>query len=177
MADFYSIHSSIWEDEKFRTLSSSRTRLLFIFLFSYHRCPVSGIYKISIETMAFMMRITVEECKESLDELISARLVSYDSERNAVWVHGKIKHDKSWTAAMRKKSIKRSIAEFSKCSFMQRFYDRYPQLNDLAIQAEKEEKELQGARAEVPESPLEAEKASETGELGEGLDGMAGGSG
>lgn len=169
MAQFNTIHSNIWEDEKFRKLKNSDPKLLFIHLFSNTRCPISGIYKISAETMSFETGI-VPDLKASLEELIRMDLVSYDYEKNVVWVRGKIKHDKSWTTKMRMKSIKRSLAEFSKCSFMQIVIQQYPFLTDLAIEVEKEAKGLRGCR-EVETSP-EAEAASETekGGCGEGME-------
>jgi hypothetical protein len=143
MAQFNTIHSNIWEDEKFRKLKSSDSRLLFIHLFSNTRCPVSGIYKIAPETMSFETNI-IPDCKANLEEIIQVGLVLYDYEKSAIWVRGKIKHDKAWKAPMRMKSIKRSLDEFSQCSFMESVIKQYPQLTDLAVEVEKEQKELRG---------------------------------
>ncbi len=165
MANFNTIISSIWEDDKFRKLNDSKSKLLFIYAFSNTRCPISGIYKVSIETMSFETGIK-PNCKTNLQHLIEADLVLYDFDKNVIWVRGKIKHDKSWSSKQRMKSIERSISEFSKCSFMQQsFYQQYPFLIDLAIEVEKKEKELSGHKASEPEpesvSVLEAEKESE----------------
>ena len=160
MAQFNTIHSNLWEDEKFLKLSSSKPKLLFIYLFSNHRCPISGIYKISIETMAFETRI-ISDCKANLEEIIREGLVSYDFEKNVVWVHGKIKHDQSWTTPMRIKSIRRNLIEFASCSFIQSVFEKYPFLKDLAIEEEIKQKELRGCGAKEPETSLEAESALE----------------
>ncbi len=169
MAQFNTIHSNIWEDEKFRKLKCSDSKLLFVYVFSNTRCPVSGIYKIAIETMSFETGIA-PDCKANLEEIIQVGLVLYDYERNTIWVRGKIKHDKAWKAPMRMKSIKRSLAEFSKCSFIQSVFHQYPSLTDLAIEAENEEKALRGSRASEPEEALEAEVASEIDGSADGME-------
>ncbi len=168
MANFNTILSNIWEDNKFRKLTDSKSKLLFIHAFSNPRCPISGIYKISIETMAFETGVDQHGCEKSLREVISVGLVSYDYEKNVIWVHGKIKHDKSWTTKQRVKSIQRSLGEFSKCSFMQSFFSLYPFLIDLAIEEEQKEKELRGCKAPEEESPLEAGGASASEKDGSG---------
>ena len=171
MAQFNTIHANIWEDEKIRKLQDPRSKLLFIYLFSNPRCPISGIYKISLETMSFETGI-VPDCKANLEELIHAGLISNDCDKNVIWIHGKIKHDQSWTTPMRIKSIRRSLAEFSSCSFIQSIFEKYPFLKDLAIEEEIRRKELRGCRAKEPEGASEAEKesASETGGFADGMD-------
>ncbi len=160
MALFNSIHSSMWEDDKFRKLADLKSRLLFIYAFTNHRCSVSGIYKISIETMSFELGFS-PDCITQLQEVIDVGLVSYDFNKNVIWVHGKMKFDKSWRAKMRLKSIQRSIDEFSKCSFMSDVYSRYPFLIELALESDKRMTELRGSLAPEVESALEAEEAKE----------------
>jgi len=172
MAQFNSIHANIWEDERFRRLKNSDSKILFFHLFSNQRCPISGIYKISPETMSFETGI-VPDCRVNLEEIIQAGLVSYDYERNVVWVRGKIKHDRSWTAPMRVKSIRRSLAEFSSCSFMQNVFEKYPFLKELAIEEEIKCKTFQGHRE--PEAALEAEVVLEKDGYGEGMGRVSGG--
>lgn len=159
MAQFNSIHSNIWEDEKFLHLASSDPKLLFIYLFSNHRCPVSGIYKISLKTMS--NETGIEACEATLQEVIDVGLVKYDFEKNVVWVRGKIKHDKSWTTKMRTKSIKSNLDEFVHCSFMRYVFEQYSFLKDLAIEAEQERKRIQGSKEPEGEQALEEEKATE----------------
>lgn len=160
MADFNTIKSNLWEDDKFRRLTDLRTRLLFIYAFTNHRCPISGIYKISIETMSFESNITpIQSCKECLENLIAIGLVSYDFDKGVIWVKGKIKHDKTWNAKSRQKSVKRHLGEFSNCSFMQNFYEKYQFLIDMGIQVEREEREMMGSKESV--SALEEEKEKE----------------
>ncbi len=162
MAIFNTIISSIWEDDKFRRLENPESKLLFIYAFSNHRCPISGIYKISIETIAFEVGLQPDRCRENLQNLIDAKLLAYDFNKNVIWVRGKIRHDKSWTTKQRTKSVERSVTEFSKCSFMQTFYEQYPFLIDIGIEAEQKLKELRGSREPEAESPLEPEGASAT---------------
>jgi len=159
MAQFHSIHSNIWEDDKFRRLSGS-SKLLYVYSFSNHRCPISGIYKLSPESMAFDTGIH-PDCKAELRELIEIGLIAYDFARNVIWVRGKIKHDKSWTTKMRMKSIKSNLSEFSKCSFMTIVFEQYPFLADLAIEAEQERNRFQGCGEKEVAPALEAEEALE----------------
>jgi len=130
---YHTIRSSIWEDQKFSKLSP-QAKLFYIYSFSNHRCPMSGIYKIAIKTMSF--ELNVDDCTELLIENIKIGLLAYDFEKNVIWVIGKIKHDKSWTSTQRKKSIIHSLDEFNKCSFMDEVISKYPFALDIVLETD-----------------------------------------
>ncbi len=160
MALFNSIHSSVWEDDKVLKLVDHKSKLLFIYSFTNHRCPVSGMYKISLRTMGYETELH-KDCEKHLREVIDAGLVSYDFDKNVIWVHGKMKFDKSWTTKKRIKSIERSLDEFSKCSFIPQVYAKYDFIIDLILEADKRAKEFRGSMTPEAEAALEAEEKAE----------------
>ena len=131
---YHTVTSSIWEDEKFRPLTPFE-KVVFLYLSTNLRCPVSGVYKISLETIAF--ESNVPKIEELMNSLCEKGLIAYDFKRNQLWVRGKINNSgvnyKSYIAV---KSIINDLEEAKGCSWYMVFFDKYPQLADIAIELE-----------------------------------------
>ena len=137
---YHTVHSAIWEDEKFIELSSNE-KLIYIYLFSNHRCPPSGIYKLSKNTISFELCIELQTVKDSIRNLVSAGLIAHDKSKNGFWIKGKIKHHKvSFKDYMTIKSITNDLNSFIGATWHQSFFDRYPEFIDIGIQLENMKK-------------------------------------
>ena len=133
---YHTVHADIWEDEKFIELSPIE-KLLFLYLFSNRRCPPSGIYKLSKNTISFELGIDLDSVKSSIKNLISVGLIAHDKSKNGFWIKGKIKHHKaSFKDYMTIKSITNDLNSFIGASWHQSFFDRYPEFIDIGIQLE-----------------------------------------
>ena len=131
---YHIISSDLWEDEKLRRVSVVAT-YLFFYLISNLRCPPSGMYKLSKETLVFESRIKDQEIDGFIDELILGDLISVDPQKNAFWIKGKIKHHKpNHKDYATLKSIKNDIDNFCGVSWYQDFLEKYPQFIDIAIE-------------------------------------------
>lgn len=67
MAEYRSIHTRIWEDTWFRSQPADG-KLLFIYLFSNHRASVCGVYRITVDFMAFETGIRPTACLKLLEQ-------------------------------------------------------------------------------------------------------------
>ena len=133
---YHTILSSLWQDDKIRK-TSPRLKLTYIYLFSSDKCPLSGVYKISPEMIAFETQITEEEARADLEALSQIKLISYDFQKNVVWVRGKIKHHKNtWGTYESAKSVSNDLAEFHDCCFSLDIPIKYPETLDMAIMLE-----------------------------------------
>jgi hypothetical protein len=131
---YHIVTSSIWEDDKFRPLTPFE-KVVFLYLSTNLRCPVSGVYKISLETIEFECGISKVE--ELMNSLCEKGLIAYDFKRNCIWVRGKIIHSKAKLSHyMTAKSISNDLEEAKGCSWYSLFFDKYPQLMDAAVTLE-----------------------------------------
>ena len=67
MAEYRSIHTRIWEDSWFRSLDADG-KVLWIYLFSNHRASVCGVYRVTLEFMAFETGLTPATCRKWLEK-------------------------------------------------------------------------------------------------------------
>ena len=131
---YHTVISSIWEDDKFRPLTPFE-KVVFLYLSTNLRCPISGVYKVSLETIAFESNVPkVEELMNSLQE---KGLISFDFKRNQLWVRGKLKNSGvNFKHYVSVKSIMNDLEEAKGCSWYTLFFDKYPQLTDISIELE-----------------------------------------
>jgi hypothetical protein len=137
---YHTIKSDLWEDEKILELNPLQ-KLLFLYLFSNSRCPPSGIYKLSLQTVSFELNVPALEIKEALKALSHKLLVSYDHSKNSFWVQGKIKHGRiDFKNYVAMKSIVNDLDNFKGSSWYVLFFDKYPEFIDAAIKLEEMKK-------------------------------------
>lgn len=137
---YHTIKSDLWEDEKFQELTCSQ-KLLFIYLFANRRCPPSGIYKLSNQTICFELNVEITELKKDIKILCSAGMIAHDNSKNSFWIKGKIKHHKaSFKDYMTVKSITNDLNSFVGATWHQSFFDRYPEFIDIGIELERMKK-------------------------------------
>lgn len=133
---YHTIKSDLWEDEKVIGLDVNQ-KLLFVYLSTNHRCPPSGIYKLSLQTIAFELNIPIQDIKDAIKNLSKQNLASFDGVRNSFWIQGKIKHNridfKNYVAV---KSISNDLDNFKGASWYGAFFDKYPEFIDIAIKLE-----------------------------------------
>lgn len=122
---YHTINSNIWEEDEFHDFSDG-AKLLFFYLFTNSRCPISGMYKIRIGSISHDLMKPLDTVTTLLKEL-DGKWISYDFSRNVVWVKGKLKHHKSsWKTWRVLKSVLDTVLEFQDCCFMSEFYQKYP---------------------------------------------------
>lgn len=143
MSEYHSLHSGIWEDRAFYSLSHL-ARLLFIYLFSNQRCHVSGVYRITTRTIGFENGILEQDVLELLKELIGRGFIQYDFDREIVWVLNKLKVCNALKSKDTVKGVAKALMIFKDASFFKSglFFNKYPELIDISIEQEKSIKSI-----------------------------------
>jgi len=96
---------------------------------------VSGVYKVSLETIGF--EVNIPKVEELMNSLVEKGLISYDVKRNCLWVRGKIKNSKiNFKNYAAVKSIANDLEEAKGCVWYSSFFDKYPQFIDIAVELE-----------------------------------------
>lgn len=86
------IHTSIWKKPWFLDLEPQE-KLLFIYLFSNDTTHLTGLYEISLRTMASETCLDMESVKQILAKFEQIGKVHYDYERSIVWVVNLLEHN------------------------------------------------------------------------------------
>ena len=83
MADYRTIHSKIWEDDWFCSLSAEE-KVLWFYLITNHRASVSGIYILPERVIPFETGLDAETVKMILAHFIADEKIV--CEQNVIWV-------------------------------------------------------------------------------------------
>ena len=91
MLDYVQFYTHIWSDKKFRSLTSSDSKILFIYLFSNKNITLTGIYEFDMEECKMKTRLKTK-FDESFEELISKDMIKFDAKEELVWIINRFKH-------------------------------------------------------------------------------------
>jgi hypothetical protein len=98
MADYRQIHTRIWKDSWFLSLTPEE-KLLFIYLFGNERASVAGIYELPMAVIAFETGLDETGIKISLEAFSTAGKVFY--ENDVVWVVNLRKYNDSGSSKVK----------------------------------------------------------------------------
>ena len=85
MAKFRQLHTQLWLDEKFQSLSS-QARLLFVWMFTHPRSGLSGVFQFNDDVCENQTGLSGKEINSGVKELEKSQRVFYDSKTNVLWV-------------------------------------------------------------------------------------------
>lgn len=107
MATYRQIHTHIWDDPDFETLSPY-AKLIFIYGFSNRHRNEAGLYTITIRKLAFETGLSQEDAGAAIKEIEAKGMWQYDWDNQVLWIKNAIRYqtvtEKNLTA------IKRDIA-------------------------------------------------------------------
>jgi len=126
VADYWNIHTKIWKDPKVQTISPE-AKLVFIYLLTNENRTLSGIYPITIKTIAMETDYTKEQVEAALSELESREMVFYDNKNFVVWVVNALRY--VILNAKTKANVAKNLYAVRKSTLVKRFLDYYHNLD------------------------------------------------
>lgn len=140
MSEANLVSSGIWLNKKFRNLSPA-SKLVYLFLCCNSKVTVSGIYNINPEFVMFESGIKeLDRAEAAFQELEDKCLISFDRNKDMVWIVGKIDFERSYLSEKKYKNVLKQLTLAKGCKFFNEFFLRYPQFIDYEIIIEKSEK-------------------------------------
>lgn len=91
MARYRPVHISIWEDEDRFLEYNDAEKVLFLYLITNGNCTESGIYKISLRTVAAVLDWNREKVVKTLNKL--SPNVYYDSKNSVIFIKNFLKYN------------------------------------------------------------------------------------
>jgi len=91
MATYRQIHTHIWDDPDFETLSP-HAKLVFIYGFSNKHRNEAGLYTITIQKLAFETSLSTEEAETAVREIEAKGMWRYDWDNQVLWVKNALKY-------------------------------------------------------------------------------------
>jgi len=82
---YRSIHTSIWNDPKIRSLDTT-AKLLAVYLFSNDRTHVTGLYCFSLAMAADELDIGIPTVQKAFEKLCRVGFCKWDEQRRVIWV-------------------------------------------------------------------------------------------
>ena len=110
---FAKIHKHIWDDDKFRRLSTAG-KLLFLFSFSSNHCNSIGISRIRPSTLLDLTGLIdsmgLKEFESVLDDVCKEGLISYDRFSGFLFIPGYLKYNRIQNVSHAKSVVKDLLA-------------------------------------------------------------------
>lgn len=91
MAIYRQIHTHIWDDPNFETLSP-HAKLVFIYGFSNRHRNEAGLYTLTIRKLAFETSLSIEEAEVAVKEIEARGMWRYDWDNQVLWVKNALKY-------------------------------------------------------------------------------------
>jgi hypothetical protein len=134
MARFRPVFVAIWEDDDFLDYSDFE-KTLFFYLISNKNCTESGIYKISLKMISFLLNVKKEQILEAFENM--GKNVLFDKESSTVFVIKFYKYngERIGRPDLIEKSIKNDAKQYNS-KLWANFALRYPKFENTIFDTE-----------------------------------------
>lgn len=129
MATYRPVHRKIWKDPEFQEYGS-HGKLIFLYLITNESTTESGIYTISLRTIANETEIPIEIIKEYFETDIFSN-VDYDKDNKLVFVRKFKKYNGLGSPRLVIKSIQKDCKLTKQSWLWEKYVQEYPEDTDI----------------------------------------------
>lgn len=123
---YQKIHSQIWNDEKFTSLSPSQQRL-FLYILTCPHGNISGFFVLKQGYICDDLKCLPKDLAKDLPKLVEVGLIEYDFTVSVILIKRYLKHNPI-TNDNQKKAVKKMLRELPKTELFQRFEEVLPEV-------------------------------------------------